>query len=154
MEKVLGLVPYLVAVSFVAWLGGRVTSSNLESWYRGLRLPAWRPPDWLFGPVWALLYLLMAVAAWRAARAGADLTWWWIQLALNLLWSYVFFGRKQIGLAVGVILLLLVAIRLTMRAFGMVSPVSGLLLSPYLLWVAFAALLNVTIWRLNRSNRT
>lgn len=150
----MGLVPYLVAVSFVAWLGARVTSRNLESWYRGLRLPAWRPPDWLFGPVWTLLYLLMALAAWRAARAGADMTWWWIQLALNLLWSYVFFGRKQIGLAAGVILLLLVAIRLTINAFGEVSPVAGLLLIPYLLWVAFAALLNVTIWRLNRPNRT
>lgn len=154
MYKFLSLLPFLAVVYGVAWAGGRVTIQNLDQWYSQLRKPAFQPPAWLFGPVWAVLYTLMAVAAWQAWRAGGDLTWWWIQLGLNLLWSFVFFGRQRIGLAVVVILLLLVAIRLTMYAFGAVSPGAAILLLPYLLWVGFATILNIEIWRLNRSTLT
>jgi tryptophan-rich sensory protein len=117
--------------------------------------PAWNPPAWVFGPVWTVLYLMMAVAAWlvwrRRGFAGAPwaLGLFVLQLALNTLWSAIFFGLRRPGVAAIEILLLWLAILATLIAFAPVSRLAAILLAPYLAWVTFAAVLNFTIWRMN-----
>ena len=124
-------------------------------WYAGLAKPAWNPPGWIFGPVWTILYALMAVAAWRVWLKGgwtkqkAALRLFVAQWALNALWTPLFFGLHQPGWALAEILVLLLAILATMRAFWRVDRAAGLLMPPYAAWVAFATVLNWTIWRLN-----
>lgn len=125
-------------------------------WYAALAKPAWNPPAWIFGPVWTILYLSMAFAAWWVWRCGGwrvqsrPLTLYLVQLALNAAWTPLFFGLKQPGLALIAILLLWAAIIATARAFQPVSRAAALLLVPYAAWVGFAAFLNFTLWRLNR----
>jgi translocator protein len=124
-------------------------------WYAALRKPAWNPPAWLFGPVWTVLYTLMAVAAWLVWQRGGwrgqrgPLRLYLVQLALNAAWSPLFFGLKMPGVAFLEILLLLAAIVLTALAFRRVSPAAAWLFGPYIAWVAFASFLNFTLWRLN-----
>ncbi len=124
-------------------------------WYAQLAKPAWNPPNWIFGPVWTALYLMMAVAAWRVWRLGGfgrqrrPLTLFFVQLALNAAWSPIFFGLKNPAFAFAEILLLWLAISLTIAAFRRVDRLAAGLLAPYLAWVSFAALLNFTLWRLN-----
>lgn len=122
------------------------------AWYQTLNKPSWNPPPWIFGPVWTLLYLGMAVAAWlvwKRAVQGHALRLYFVQLALNAAWTPVFFGAHQPGAALIVIGFLWMAIFLTLRAFQAVSRPAGLLLVPYLVWVSFASVLNFTLWRLN-----
>jgi len=145
-----------IALAFgAAALGTLATTPNIEGWYGGLAKPSWTPPNALFGPVWTALYLLMAVAAWGVWRAprGPDRTralgLYGVQLALNALWSPVFFGAHQLLGGLVVIGLLLVALALTVRAFFRVRRFAGALLVPYLAWVAYATALNAAIWRLN-----
>ncbi len=137
-------------------LGGIATSTGLESWYATLEKPSWNPPGWLFGPVWTVLYLAMAIAAWLVYRkagslgaAAVPLTLFAIQLLLNALWSFVFFHWQRPGWAAVEIAILWVAILATIIAFFPRSPLAGGLLVPYIAWVTFAAALNWTIWRLN-----
>jgi len=124
-------------------------------WYRQITKPAWNPPAWLFGPVWTALYLMMAVAAWRIWRRGGwatqrrPLGLFMAQLTLNALWSPLFFGLKNPGLAFAEILLLLTSIAICLRAFIAIDKPAGFLLVPYLAWVAFATVLNAVLWRLN-----
>ena len=124
-------------------------------WYAGLAKPAWNPPGSIFGPVWTVLYAMMAVAAWRVwlrggwAKRKAALSLFVVQWVLNALWTPLFFGLHQPGWALAEILLLLLAILATMRAFWRADPPAGLLLLPYAAWVAFASVLNGAIWRLN-----
>ena len=126
-----------------------------NGWYAGLDKPAWNPPGWLFGPVWTLLYAMMAVAAWRVWQYGgwdrqkASLILFVVQWALNALWTPLFFGLHRPGWALVEILVLLVAILATLRAFWHVDRLAGLLLLPYAAWVSFATVLNWTIWQLN-----
>lgn len=124
-------------------------------WYLSISKPTWNPPSWVFGPVWSALYTLMGVAAWRVwrrphAESGSALSLWWTQLALNALWSPLFFGMKRLDLALLEILVLLAAIVATTRAFWRIDRVSGVLFAPYIAWVGFAALLNFSLWQLNR----
>jgi tryptophan-rich sensory protein len=125
------------------------------AWYASLQKPAWNPPGWIFGPVWTLLYILMAVAAWRVWRLGgfrvqrAPLSRFLLQLALNAAWTPLFFGIHQPGWAFVDIVLLWVAIARTLAAFWRVHPVSAWLLAPYFAWVSFASVLNFTLWRMN-----
>jgi benzodiazapine receptor len=140
-----------VAVTFLAPLAGAV--ARPDAWYFALARPAWTPPPWLFGPVWTLLYLMMAVAAWMVwKRAGTTrpLEWWTVQLMLNAAWSPVFFGLHRLGLAVIVIAALWLAIAATIRAFAAVDRRAAWLLAPYLAWVSYATALNVAIWQMNR----
>lgn len=127
------------------------------TWYAGLEKPSWNPPAWLFGPVWTVLYTAMAVAAWlvwlqTGWKGGAGpLTVFFVQLALNAAWSWLFFGLHRIGTAFVEILLLEAAILVTMILFWRIRPWAGALLAPYAAWVAFAAVLNFTLWRMNAS---
>lgn len=125
-------------------------------WYAALRKPAWNPPNWIFGPVWTALYAMMAVAAWLVWRQGGfgrqrrALGLFFAQLALNAIWTPLFFGLHRPGLAFVEILALWLAIAWTLGAFWRVRRAAAWLLVPYLAWVSFAAVLNGTLWSLNR----
>jgi tryptophan-rich sensory protein len=151
-KSALGLVAALVLTFSAAYVGSRFP---VDDWYAELSKPAWNPPNWLFGPVWGVLYLLMAIAAWLVWRksgfAGAaiPLGVFVLQLGLNAAWSWIFFGRHELGLALIEILVLWGAILGTIVGFWRLNPISGILLVPYLLWVTFASVLNFALWRLN-----
>ena len=151
-KSILGLLGWLGVTFAAAWAGSRFMPG---AWYAALSKPAWNPPNAIFAPVWSVLYGLMAVAAWLVWRragfsgAGAALGLFAVQLILNALWSYLFFGRHQPGLAFGDIVVLWVAILSVVLLFWRVDRVAGALLLPYLAWVGFAAYLNFTLWRLN-----
>lgn len=162
LERSVGWLAMFLALALgAASLGGYFSSKSVRSWYPSLRKPSWTPPGWLFGPVWTLLYILMAISAWlvrrdakrnpQLARSGAfALAAWVQQLALNVTWSYVFFGRRRIGEGLGTIVALWWSILEATCLASRVSRVGGLLLLPYLAWTTFAAALNFQIWRLNR----
>jgi len=143
----------LIVLCFaVAGLGGLATTPNIPTWYAGLEKPSWTPPGWLFGPVWSVLYLSMAVAAWLVWRKGnavVPMVFFGVQLAFNAAWSWLFFGLRNPGLGFVDIVLLWAAIVCTAIVFWRRSVVAGLLFVPYLAWVSFAAVLNLAIWRLN-----
>ena len=136
-------------------IGGAVTSTSVATWYQSLHKPPFNPPDWVFGPVWTVLYIAMAVAAWRVWRrlgfggARHALTLFAIQLLLNFAWTVLFFGFQQIGLALVEIVVLFAFIVATAVAFWRADSTAGLLFVPYVGWVGFAALLNAFLWRLN-----
>jgi tryptophan-rich sensory protein len=150
----IGLAGWLL-VSFAAAAVGGVASANAADFYQQLVRPGWAPPPWLFGPVWSVLYLMMGIAAflvWRERGfrgARAALTLFIVQLAVNGLWSWLFFAWRRGALAFGEILLLWVLIAATIVAFWRVKPLAGALLIPYLLWVSFATALTWAVWRLN-----
>jgi tryptophan-rich sensory protein len=136
-------------------LGSIWTSSSVSTWYLDIRKPSFNPPNWIFAPVWSVLYFLMALSAWlvwqRADWGGAKLalTLFFAQLALNVAWSGLFFGLRQPGMALVEIVFLFGAIVATAWAFRNVSSLAFWLMVPYALWVAFAALLNFKTWQLN-----
>jgi translocator protein len=156
MRPVIGLVVALAACYGAAALGAMSTSSSVSTWYQALHKPAFNPPSWVFGPVWTVLYGMMACAAWLVWRklgfgeARLPLSLFIVQLCLNTAWSVLFFGLRQPGWACLEICLLWAAIAATLATFWRVSPVAGWLLVPYLLWVSFAAILNLNLWLLNR----
>jgi benzodiazapine receptor len=139
----------------VAGLGSYWTIPALPGWYASLNRPSWTPPNQVFAPVWSTLYALMAVAAWLVWRQRSQthtriaLTLFGMQLALNTAWSWLFFDRKQPGLAFVEVVLLWLAILATVLAFLRVRRVAGLLLVPYLRWVSYASALNFRLWQLN-----
>jgi len=153
-KQTVGLVGWLLLVFAVSAVGA-VASVQARSFYGQLAQPAWAPPGWIFGPVWTGLYTLMGVAAWFVWRTGgfrenrAALGWFLGQLALNALWSWLFFAWHLGGWAFADILVLLVAIFITVVLFWRVRPVAGALLIPYLLWVAFACALCYSVWQMN-----
>jgi tryptophan-rich sensory protein len=128
-------------------------------WYKTLSKPAWTPPNWLFPIAWTILYLMIALAGWLIWNTSHEnrtllLTLWGAQLVLNATWSYLFFGRKEIGLALGeIVLLWLMILGFIIFAWN-VSPRAAYLFIPYLVWVGYAGLLNASIWQRNpiRSN--
>ncbi len=136
-------------------LGSLATSAKIPTWYATLAKPSWNPPNWLFGPVWTTLYVLMAVAAWmvwnRRAHVGAQaaLVLFAVQLVLNTLWSFLFFGAESPAAAMLEILVLWIAIAATIWSFRKISPPAAWMLAPYLAWVSFASCLNYAIWTLN-----
>jgi tryptophan-rich sensory protein len=154
LRQAAGLAGWLLA-SFVAAALGAAASAGAAGFYQQLIRPAWAPPAWLFGPVWTVLYAMMAVAAWLVWRtrgfagARAALSLFVAQLAANALWSWLFFAWRLGALALGEIVLLWLLIAATLAAFWRVRPLAGALLVPYLAWVTFAAALNFSLWRLN-----
>ena len=154
------IVRLILAVSIpllVGGLSGMATARGVGDWYPLLEKPSFNPPSWVFGPVWTLLYVMMGIAAFMVWQKGLDnrlvkaaLVVFVIQLALNGLWSILFFGMRSPGLAFAEIILLWVSVGATVVLFWRLAPVPGLLLFPYLAWVGFAAVLNGSIWILNR----
>jgi tryptophan-rich sensory protein len=163
MEKIMKNWNSLVMLSLfvglclaVGGVGGFVTNSSVSDWYPALRKPSWNPPAWVFGPVWTALYVMMAIAAWlvwrrRESESVSSALWLFaIQLALNAAWSPLFFGLKNPLAGLLDIVPLCAAILATLISFWKISTVAGMLLLPYWLWVCFAAVLNFTLWRMNR----
>ena len=153
-RQTLGLIGWFV-LSFAASAVGAVASIQAKSFYGQLAQPAWAPPGSVFGPVWTVLYASMAISAWLVWRSGGfsanrqALSLFLTQLALNALWSWLFFAWHRGALAFADILALLVLILATIVCFWRVRPLAGALLIPYLLWVSFAAVLNYSVWQLN-----
>jgi tryptophan-rich sensory protein len=149
-----GLVLSLGAAFAAAFIGSLATRRGLRGWYQTLRKPSWTPPGGVIGLVWSVLYVLMAVAAWlvwrQAGLWSAPLGPYAAQLALNVAWSVVFFGRRDPATALGTIALLWLAIVATLAAFAPWSPLAAWLLVPYLAWVTFASYLNARVWRMNQ----
>ena len=138
-------------------IGAFLSREGLQEWYPKLHKPSFNPPDWVFGPTWTLLYALMGTSLWLAEEREEDGAAKWTsrvffgaQLVLNVLWTYVFFGRRAPGWAFVEVLVLLAAIAATLASFSKVSRSAAVLLIPYLLWTGFASVLNFSIWRLNR----
>ena len=154
-RQVFGLTIALVATFAAAAIGGLGMGGEVEGWYRTLERPTWTPPSWLFGPVWTILYTLMAVAAclvwrrggWGGARLALGL--YVVQLALNAAWTPVFFGLHEVGWALVLLVTLWLMIVATTVAFFRKSTAAGALLVPYLAWTTFAGVLNGALWVLN-----
>jgi translocator protein len=151
-RQILALIGWLV-LCFAA--SGTAVFVSTGGWYAGLHKPLWNPPAWVFGPVWTLLYVMMAVAAWLVWREGGWKAQGWalglflLQWLLNVLWTPLFFAMHRPGLAFADIITLWLVLAVTLNLFWRVSKPAGVLLVPYLAWVIFAAALNFTIWRLN-----
>lgn len=149
-----GLAGWVVA-SFAASALGALASMRAADFYGTLLQPSWAPPSSVFGPVWTLLYALMAVSAWLAWRRGGFrarrvvLSLFLVQLAVNALWSWLFFAWHLGGWAFADIVLLWILVAATLIGFWRVRPLAGALLVPYLLWVSFASALNYSVWQLN-----
>lgn len=150
------LVLSILVCLFAAAVGGLLTAPHVGNWYRALLKPPLNPPSWVFGPVWTVLYVLMGIAlylVWRKIPLGKDETraiaWFFIQLFLNVMWSFCFFYLKNPGLAFFEIVLLWTSIAVTIWMFRRVTLSAGVLLLPYWAWVSFAGYLNFAIWRLN-----
>jgi tryptophan-rich sensory protein len=151
----LGFSVFLALCLAVSAIGGAVTATSVGTWYRTLAKPPFNPPDWIFAPVWTVLFFMMAVAAWRVWRrdglrpARWALALFGLQLVLNLAWSILFFGLRSIGVALVEIVVLLLAILATMLVFWRRDRVAGMLFVPYAGWVGFATALNAALWQLN-----
>lgn len=153
-KQFFGLAGWL-AVTFIAAGIGSAASIHAGNFYMELVRPAWAPPPSVFGPVWTVLYILMALAAWLVWRtrnfrgAQTALILFLIQLILNALWTWLFFVWNMGALAFAEIVLLWICIAATLIAFWRVRPMAGVLLIPYLLWVSFAVMLSYSVWQLN-----
>lgn len=153
------IIKILIAVAIcllVGFLSGFATQSSVNDWYLTLNKPSFNPPNWIFAPVWTILYVMMGLAAGIVWGKGFHHIWvktalyhFGFQLLLNAMWSIIFFGMKKILLALIVIVALLVLIVLTIRWFNVVSKKAAWLMVPYLLWVSFATVLTYKIWELN-----
>lgn len=154
IRQVRGFGGWILLSFTVAGIGG-IASANAGSFYAALDRPAWAPPSWLFGPVWTVLYFLIGVAAWLVwkergfAGARTALGLFFVQLAANALWTWLFFAWREGLLALIEIVVLCALVLATTVAFWRIVPLAGALLLPYLAWVTFAAALTFEIWRLN-----
>jgi benzodiazapine receptor len=156
LNDILKLVASVILCQIAGFLGSLFTTSAIPTWYKTLNKPFFTPPNWIFSPVWISLFILMGISlffVWRRTdhpKFKVAFLFFFVQLILNILWSATFFGLKSPLLGLVDILLLWIAILLTIQNFLQVSKMAGLLLIPYLVWVSFAALLNFSLWILNR----
>ena len=152
IREFLGLAVSIIITFAVAFWASRYEPGI---WYAELSKPSWTPPNWAFPVAWTILYFSMSVAAWlvwkqrKTRKIGYPLAFYFIQLLLNGLWSWIFFGNHLIGMALVDIVLLLAAIIVTTILFWKQSRLAGILFVPYLIWVGFATALNTGIWLLN-----
>lgn len=150
------LIALVVLCLVVGAAGSMATTEAVRTWYPTLRKPEWTPPPGIFAPVWTSLYLAMAVAAWQVWRQRAEASVRWpliafgVQLALNLAWSFLFFGLRSPLAGLVEIIPLWFSVLATMLLFHRVHRTAGWLFAPYLVWVTFATALNLAIWSLNR----
>jgi benzodiazapine receptor len=148
--RIVTLLPYFALVVGGGLVIGYLTAP--DAWYAELDKPAFTPPGWLFAPAWTLLYVLIAIAGWRASRierSNFAMTLWWLQLILNFAWSPVFFGAHRVGLALAVIVALLAAIVAFIVAVWRWDRMAAGLFVPYAAWVTFATVLNGFLLALN-----
>jgi len=158
MNKFTKILVMVVTCIGIGYLSGEVTREGVDTWYRAINKPSFNPPDWIFAPVWSTLYVFMGIAAglvWDRIEMQKEtvkkgLTFFAIQLALNALWSYLFFGLHNPLLALIEIVVLWLMIYETFVQFNKVNKIAAYLLIPYLLWVTFAFVLNASIWWLNK----
>jgi benzodiazapine receptor len=158
MNKITRILAVVVTCLAIGYFSGIVTRTSVDTWYPTLIKPSFNPPNWVFAPAWSLLYLLMGVAAglvWDRIEYEKEvvknaLVFFAIQLALNALWSYLFFGLMNPLLALLEVLVLWLMIYETLLKFIKINKIAGYLLVPYLLWVSYATVLNASIWWLNK----
>lgn len=154
-EHVIKLILSLLLTVGIGSLGGLFTAPEIGGWYTTIQKPSFQPPNWLFGPVWTLLYILMGISlylVWKQPSSelrNKALTIFFIQFILNFFWSVIFFNQHQIGWALIEIGVMWVCILLTIIQFKKIKPAAAWLLVPYILWVSFATVLNAAIWKLN-----
>ena len=152
----LKLAASLIVCQLAGLLGSLFPTPAIPTWYATLKKPSFTPPNWIFSPVWISLFLLMGISlflVWRRTdhpKFKIAFFFFFVQLIFNVLWSIAFFGLKSPLLGLIDIILLWIAILLTIQNFLKISKFAGVLLIPYLLWVSFAALLNFSLWLLNR----
>jgi benzodiazapine receptor len=157
MKLVTKIIILIVICLGIGYVAGMVTQNGIETWYATIEKPSFNPPNWIFAPVWTVLYICIAIAGgiiWDKidtnSLAKKALLFFAIQLVLNTVWSFLFFGLKNPLVALIEIILLLLMIYETYMLFAKISKVAGYLFLPYLLWVSFAMFLNASIWWLNR----
>ncbi len=152
-SNLLALIGFVSLNALLQTLGAKATFPEITGWYQQLHKPSWTPPGVVFGPVWTLLYISMAVAAWRVwKKVGLmhqALGLYFLQLLLNALWSHLFFWGHSIELALLDLVLLNLAVLMTTLNFWRIDRISGVLFFPYMAWALFALGLNVKIWILN-----
>ena len=154
-SELLSLAICIAIPLIIGSISGIATSGNITTWYAGLNKPSFNPPNWIFGPVWTVLYLLMGISLfliWRSPAGDARnyaLTIFCIQIILNFAWSFIFFHFKQTGWAFVEIILIWLSVLAMIFIFYRISKPSALLQIPYFLWVSFAVVLNGSIWHLN-----
>ena len=152
----ISFVVFILICLIVEIIGGYWTKETVSTWYPTLTKPSWTPPDWIFGPVWSCLYIMIAIAGWLIYRTKHShkrttaLIFYGSQLALNFIWSFLFFSLRSPLLGLIDIVLLCVLVSLTIIKAWQVRPFASLLLFPYLIWVMYATSLNIGIWLLNR----
>lgn len=158
MNRITKILTVVVTCLVIGYFSGMVTRSAIITWYPTLVKPSFNPPNWIFAPVWSMLYIMMGIAAglvWDRIESNTEivkkaLVFFAVQLALNALWSYLFFGLKNPMLALLEIVILWLMIYETYVQFGKINKIAGYLFIPYLLWVSFAMVLNASIWWLNK----
>ena len=158
MNKITRILVVVVTCLAIGYFSGMVTRSAITTWYPTLVKPIFNPPNWIFAPVWSLLYIMMGVAAglvWNRIDHEKEvvknaLIFFAVQLGLNALWSFLFFGLKNPLLAGVEIIILWLMIYETYTKFAKINSIAGYLFIPYLIWVSFAMVLNGSIWWLNR----
>ena len=158
MNKIVKIIVVVIVCLAVGYFSGAVTREAITDWYPTLIKPSFNPPNWIFFPVWTALYIMMGIAAglvWNKIEVQKEvvkkaLLFFAIQLGLNALWSYLFFGLHNPMLAGLEIIVLWLMIYETYVQFSKINKIAGYLFIPYIAWVSFAAILNVSIWLLNK----
>jgi translocator protein len=156
MNNLIKLVLSIALPLLIGFASSYFTITGVDSWYTTIQKPSWNPPNWIFGPVWTTLYVLMGISLFLIWKAGTSketkrsaLILFALQIIANFFWSFIFFDQHQMGLAFAEIIVLCLLILLTIFSFAKINKVAAWLLVPYISWVSFAAILNFTIWRLN-----
>ncbi|MBP9716462.1 MAG: tryptophan-rich sensory protein [Candidatus Levybacteria bacterium] len=151
MKDLLRLVGFIFLCQAAGLIGSIFTFNSVNTWYLTLEKPFFNPPSFVFGPVWTTLYFLMGVSLFLVwGKKKTDLKWFWIQLSLNTVWSIIFFGLKNPLFAFIIIILLWISIFQTIKSFKKVNKTASYILYPYLFWVSFASILNLSIVLLNK----
>lgn len=153
-KKIVSFFLFLFLVFFIAMMGNRFTMVSLGDWYLDLKKPSWNPPAYVFGPVWTILYVMIAISGWRVyvvLKKGKEkaFIFYGLQLLANFLWTFFFFYLQSPLLALMDIIVLLIFLVCNIKMFHELDKLSGLLLLPYFVWAFFATMLNAAIWCLN-----